>query len=173
VIVDTPAAYSYRLDPRVPDFPDDRPVIIFDGHCVLCSGWANFVLRHDHSAKYRLMAAQSRLGNALYLHWGLDPVDFQTNILLADGIAWMRSEGSIRMMAGLGFPWSLAAGCRVLPLQIRDRLYERVARNRFRLFGRRATCYLPTPEFRDRFLDESAVSPNCETPPPPPRNEAV
>jgi predicted DCC family thiol-disulfide oxidoreductase YuxK len=160
VTVDTRAAFSYRQDPRVPDFPDDRPIIIFDGHCVLCSSWANFVLRHDHSGKYRLLAAQSRLGRALYLHWGLDPVNYQTNILLATGIAWLKSEGSIRMMKGLGFPWSLAAGCRVLPLKIRDRLYELVARNRFRLFGRRETCYVPTPEFRDRFLDESAVSPN-------------
>jgi predicted DCC family thiol-disulfide oxidoreductase YuxK len=156
------AVSSYRQDPTVPDFPDDRPIIIFDGHCVLCSGWANFVLRHDHLGKYRLLAAQSRLGRALYLHWGLDPVNYQTNILLADGVAWLKSEGSIRMMVGLGFPWSVAAGCRVLPIKIRDRLYELVARNRFRLFGRMKTCYVPTPEFRDRFLDESAVvSPNC------------
>jgi predicted DCC family thiol-disulfide oxidoreductase YuxK len=162
VTVDMRAAFSYRQDPTVPGFPDDRPIIIFDGHCVLCSGWANFVLRHDHLGKYRLLAAQSRLGRALYLHWGLDPVNYQTNILLTDGIAWLKSEGSIRMLAGLGFPWSVATGCRVLPLKIRDRLYELVARNRFRIFGRRGTCYVPTPEFRDRFLDESAVvSPNC------------
>jgi predicted DCC family thiol-disulfide oxidoreductase YuxK len=153
------AAFSYRQDPTVPNFPDDRPIIIFDGHCVLCSRWANFVLRHDHGSKYRLLAAQSRLGRALYLHWGLDPVNYQTNILLADGIAWLKSEGSIRMLAGLGFPWSVVACCRVLPLKIRDRLYEFVARNRFRLFGRRETCYVPTPEFRGRFLDESTVVP--------------
>jgi predicted DCC family thiol-disulfide oxidoreductase YuxK len=159
---DMRGAFSYRQDSTVPDFPDARPIIIFDGHCVLCSGWANFVLRHDHLGKYRLLAAQSRLGRALYLHWGLDPVNYQTNVLLADGIAWLKSEGSIRMLAGLGFPWCVAAGCRVLPLKIRDRLYELVARNRFRLFGRRKTCYVPTSEFRDRFLDESAVvPPNC------------
>src|ERR1700730_2973718 len=101
--------YSYRQDATVPHFPDDRPIIIFDGHCVLCSGWANFVLRHDRAGKYRLLAAQSPLGRALYIHLGLDPDDYQTSILLADGVAWLKSEGSIRMAEGLGFPWSTAA----------------------------------------------------------------
>jgi predicted DCC family thiol-disulfide oxidoreductase YuxK len=146
------AAFSYRHDPRVPKFPDDRPIIVFDGHCVLCSGWANFVLHHDRSGKFRLLAAQSPLGRSLYIHWGLDPDDYQTNILLADGIAWFKSEGSIRMAESLGFPWSLAAMFRVLPLSARDWLYGLVARNRFHLFGRREICYLPPVEFRDRFL---------------------
>jgi predicted DCC family thiol-disulfide oxidoreductase YuxK len=146
------APFSYRRDPTVPNFPDDRPIIIFDGHCVLCSGWANFILRHDPSGRYRLLAAQSPLGRAIYGHLGLDPVDYQTNILLTDGIAWLKSEGSIRMAEGLGFPWALAAVFRVIPVVVRDWLYELVARNRFRLFGRRQTCYLPALEFRDRFL---------------------
>jgi predicted DCC family thiol-disulfide oxidoreductase YuxK len=145
-------AFSYRRDPTVPHFPDDRPIIIFDGHCVLCSGWANFVLHHDRSGKYRLLAAQSPLGRALYIHLGLDPDEYQTNILLADGIAWLKSEGSIRMVEGLGFPWSMAATFRVMPLIVRDWLYGLVARHRFHLFGRRKTCYVPTLGFRDRFL---------------------
>src|ERR1700692_1732591 len=140
------AAFSYRQDPTVPVFPDDRPIIIFDGHCVLCSGWANFVLRHDHQGKYRLLAAQSRLRRALYLHWGLDPDDYQTNILLADGFAWLKSEGSIRMAESLRLPWSLAAMFRVMPLSVRGWLYGLVAKNCFRLFGRRETCYLPPVE---------------------------
>ena len=144
--------FSYWQDPAVPNFPDDHPIILFDGHCVLCSGWANFVLRHDHGGKYRLLAAQSTLGRALYIHFGLDPDEYQTNILLADGIPWLKSEGSIRMAEGLGFPWSLVAVFRVLPLPVRDWLYGLLARHRFRLFGRRETCYAPTGAFRDRFL---------------------
>jgi predicted DCC family thiol-disulfide oxidoreductase YuxK len=145
-------AFSYRQDPTVPRFPDDRPIIIFDGHCVLCSGWANFVLHHDRSGKYRLLAAQSPLGRALYIHLGLDPDEYQTNILLADGIAWLKSEGSIRMVEGLGFPWSMAATFRVMPLIVRDWLYGLVAKHRFRLFGRRETCYVPTLGYQKRFL---------------------
>ena len=119
--------YSYREDRRVPPFPDDPPIIIFDGYCTLCSGWAAFVLRHGRAGKFRLLSAQSPLGQALYVHYGLDPQDYETNILIADGVAWFKSEGSIRMAEGLGFPWSLAAVFRVLPRAWRDRLYETVA----------------------------------------------
>ena len=68
--------YSYRRDPMVPRFPDDRPIIIFDGYCAMCSGWARFVLRHDPHGTFRLVPAQSALGRALYIHYGLDPVDY-------------------------------------------------------------------------------------------------
>jgi predicted DCC family thiol-disulfide oxidoreductase YuxK len=146
------AAYSYRHDPAVPKFPDDRPIIIFDGYCAFCSGWAQFVLRHDRHAIYRLLRAQSPLGRALYVHYGLDPEDYQTNILLADGIAWFESEGSIRMAEGLGWPWWLAAGARILPRRSRDRLYAFVARNRLRVFGKLESCYVPKAGDEDRFL---------------------
>lgn len=144
--------YSYRADPAVPEFPDERPIIIFDGYCALCSGWAKFVLRHDHAGKYRLLPAQSPLGRALYVHFGLDPEDYETNILLADGIAWFKSEGSIRMAEGLGLPWSLAGIFRILPRPLRDWLYDGIARNRLRLFGKRTTCYRGDERYRDRFL---------------------
>ena len=144
------APYGYRLDPAVPPFPDEKPVIVFDGTCVLCSGWARFVLRHDRKARYRFLAAQSPLGQALYRHFGADADE--TNMLLEDGTAWFKSEGSIRIAEGLGFPWSLARGLRLLPPRLRDALYGILARNRFRLFGRRESCELPDASVADRFL---------------------
>ena len=144
--------YGYRGDPAVPKFADDRPVIIFDGHCVLCSRSAQFVLRHDGRGVYRLLAAQTPLGRALYVHYGLDPHDYESMILIADGVAWLKSEAVIRIAEGLGLPWSLAAVARVLPRAWRDPLYGVLARNRFRVFGRRDTCYLPDPRHADRFL---------------------
>src|SRR5258708_23565220 len=92
-------AYGYREDPSVPAFPDDRPIIIFDGHCVLCSRFARFVLRHDRRAVFRLMAAQTTVGQALYRHLHLDSVQFETNVLLEGGQAWFKSAG-----ANLEFP---------------------------------------------------------------------
>ena len=136
----------------MPAFPDDRPVIVFDGHCVLCSGWARFVVRHDPAGRFRLLAGQSRLGTALYRHYGLDPVAFETNLLVQDGRAYVQADGLVRMAVGLGAPWSAAALLRVLPPTWQDRLYELLARNRFRLFGRRETCYVPAPAEAGRFL---------------------
>jgi predicted DCC family thiol-disulfide oxidoreductase YuxK len=119
---------------------------------VLCSRSAQFVLRHDRRGIYRLMAAQTSLGHALYVHYGLDPRDYQTMILIADGVPAFRSEAVIRIAQGLGLPWSLAAIVRMLPRAVRDWLYDALARNRFRVFGRRATCFLPDPRDADRFL---------------------
>jgi predicted DCC family thiol-disulfide oxidoreductase YuxK len=144
--------YSYRGDTSVPAFADDKPIIIFDGHCVLCSGWAHFVIQHDPKSKFRLLAAQQPLGHALYLHYGLDPENYETNILIANGTAWFKSEGSIRMFETLGFPWSVMAVFRLLPSTLRDRAYELLARNRFRLFGRHDVCFAPTPDIAARFL---------------------
>jgi predicted DCC family thiol-disulfide oxidoreductase YuxK len=144
--------YSYRNDPGVPEFPDDRPVIIFDGFCSLCSGWAAFVLRHDKRDRFRLLTAQSELGRSLYMHYDLDPQDYETNILIEQGVAWFKSEGSIRMAIGLGWPWRAAVVLRVLPVRFSDWLYDKVARNRLRLFGKKHACYMPAPEDADRFL---------------------
>jgi len=91
--------FSYRDDSAVPTFPDDRPIIIYDGKCRLCSGFVRFVLRHDRSDCFRFIAAQSPLGTALYRHYDLDQVDYETNILLEQGRPWFKSEGSIRMFA--------------------------------------------------------------------------
>src|SRR5579871_6467370 len=146
------ASYSYRADPRVPKFADEHPVIIFDGICVLCSGSAAFVLRYDRQRRFRLLTAQSALGQALYVHYGLDPQDYQTMILIADGVAHFKSEAAIRIAEGLGLPWSLAAAFRVLPGGLRDRLYDRIARNRYRFFGKRERCYVASEADRERFL---------------------
>lgn len=144
--------YSYRRDPAVPAFADDKPIIIFDGRCVLCSGFAQFVLRHDHAHRFRLLAAQTPIGEALYRHFQLDPINYESNLLLQDGRVWLKSESSIRIFALLGFPWQIASWFRLLPLGLRDGLYGVIARNRFRWFGRRESCYVPLPCDADRFI---------------------
>ena len=146
------APYSYRDDAMVPTFPDDRPVIVFDGDCVMCSAFARFVLRHDRRGRYRLLPAQTPLESALYRHYGLDPDDYESNILIEDGRAWLRSEASLRIAQGLGGPWRLIGTLRWLPLSWRDGLYDIAARNRMRWFGRRDVCLLVEPGMEDRFL---------------------
>ena len=144
--------YSYRRDASVPAFADDKAVVVFDGMCVMCSRFAQTILKRDRRGVFRLLAAQSDLGAALYRHYGLDPVAYETNILIEDGQAWFKSEASIRILSRLGLPWSLAVLGRALPLTWRDALYEVVARNRLRWFGVRAQCFVPRAEDADRFL---------------------
>jgi predicted DCC family thiol-disulfide oxidoreductase YuxK len=144
--------YDYRDDPQVPSFPDDHPIIVFDGECAFCSRWVRFALRHDRAATYRFLAAQSTLGSALYRHYGLSPATLESNILIKDGRAYFKAEGSLQAIGGLGLPWSLIAVVRVLPMRLLDRCYDFIAANRINWFGRTASCFVPTPEVRSRFI---------------------
>lgn len=130
-----------------------QAVIVFDGVCVLCSGWVRFLLRHDRRRRYRFAAMQSAAGRALLEGRGLDPDD-PASFLLIDGTrAWTDSDAIRRVLAGLGGAWRLAHALALVPRAVRDPLYRRLARNRYRLFGRRAQCLVPPVEERDRFLD--------------------
>jgi predicted DCC family thiol-disulfide oxidoreductase YuxK len=144
--------YSYVRDPSVPAFADDRPIIIFDGYCALCSGLVSFVLRHDSAATFRLLPAQTALGAALYRHYGLDSVNYETSVLVEGGRVYFKSESAIRMLERLGAPWSAVRILRLTPRAMRDWLYEIVARNRIRWFGRRDACLISAPRYEDRFL---------------------
>ena len=145
-------APSYRSDPAVPAFPDDRPVIIFDGQCALCSGFVGFILKHDRHKRFRLAPAQSKLGAALYAHYAKAGRDYETHMLIENGEASFKSTAAIRMVEILGPPWSLTALARVVASPLRDWVYDRVARNRIFWFGARQTCFTPPPQDVDRFL---------------------
>ncbi|MBB5716485.1 thiol-disulfide oxidoreductase DCC family protein [Sphingomonas aerophila] len=132
---------------------DDRPIILFDALCVLCSANAQFVLRHDRRRRFRLASIQGEAGRALALQHNVDPDDPDTIIIVEPGCIQRDSDAVLAIYDGLGGPWrTLAAAARLVPRALRDSVYRWVARNRYRLFGRRKTCWLPRPEDRDRLL---------------------
>lgn len=148
---DTPL-YSYRNDPAVPAFPDDKPVIVFDGECGFCSAGVQFFLRREDQADYRYLPAQSPLGSALLGHYGFETTDYETALFLENGRAYARSEAILRATAGLGSGWSLARLLLPVPQALRDRIYDWIARNRMRIHGRLNACMVPTPQQASRFL---------------------
>jgi predicted DCC family thiol-disulfide oxidoreductase YuxK len=146
--------YSYRDDVGVPPFPDDKALILFDGVCVLCNGFARFVAKRDGAAQFRFAQAQSELGRALFRHYGLDDIAFETNLLIADGRAYGRLEAFAQILTMLGAPYSAARVLLLLPRRLRNWLYERIARNRYRMFGRYETCPIAGNELvRQRLID--------------------
>lgn len=154
----TRAAYSYRNAPDVPSFPDDKPLIVFDGVCILCSRFVRFVVARDPHAKIRFVSAQSPLGQALFRHYDLATDDFETNLLIADGRAHGKLDAITGVMdllgdGGLGGIWRVALVARLLPRPLRDWLYDRIARNRYGLFGRTETCVVPDASWRGRVLE--------------------
>ena len=128
------------------------PVIVFDAMCILCSANAQFVLKHDRRGRFRLAAMQSHAGAALFEANGVDPGDPDT-IIVVDGDTVLRdSDAVLAIYAGLGWPWKALALLRLIPRALRDPVYRWVARNRTRIFGRRDTCWVPTPEQAKRVL---------------------
>lgn len=145
-------AYSYRDNPNIPDFDDSQPIIVFDGHCALCSNWVQFILRRDPHKRFNFLLAQSPLGEAIYGHYRLKPKDYETNLLIENGHIRAKSDGSLAMFQILGWPWKVAALFRIIPTALRDMIYDLIARNRIKWFGARQSCYLPHDDVKTRFL---------------------
>jgi predicted DCC family thiol-disulfide oxidoreductase YuxK len=129
-----------------------HPIIVFDGECVLCSANAQFVLRRDRAGHFRLASMQSAAGAALYRRFGVDPADPDTMIVVEGDRVLRDSDAVLAIWRGLGWPWKAGAVLGVVPRALRDPLYRWVARNRYRLFGRRDVCWTPHPRWRERIL---------------------
>lgn len=131
----------------------DSAIIVFDGVCVLCNGWVRFLLRHDRNRRYRFAAMQSAPGRELLARHDLDPDDPDSFLLIDRHGAWTDTDAIRRVLAGLGGIWRvLAMLLGLVPRPLRDRAYRVTARNRYRWFGRRAQCLIPTGGQADRFL---------------------
>ena len=131
--------------------PDDI-VLLFDAECVVCSGWVHFVLKWDRDGILRIGAVQSEVGRSLLTYAGLDPDDIDTMLLVERGVPYARSTAVLRACRYFRFPMSLARVGLLVPTFLRDWAYDRVARNRYRLFGKKELCMIPAPEHRARFL---------------------
>ena len=130
----------------------ERDVVVFDGVCHLCSGWVQFLLRHDRTRRYVFAPMQGDTGQRLMREHGIDPNDPSSFLLVRDGRAQTDSGAVIGVVTGLGGAWKLAGILRAVPRALRDPVYRWIARHRYRLLGKRATCYLPSPADAARFL---------------------
>jgi predicted DCC family thiol-disulfide oxidoreductase YuxK len=139
-------------DPALLLAGSEHSLIVFDGVCILCSGFARTITRLDRAGKFRFVTAQSPLGRALFESHGLRTDDFETNLVLIGGKAYTHLDGFIAVMNTLGWPWRAAKLLLVLPLPVRDWLYERIAKNRYALFGKKDSCDIPSPALKERIL---------------------
>ena len=146
---------------------DTRPVILFDGVCNLCNAAVQWVIARDRNARYRFASLQSEAADELLRSAGVSGVaELPDSIALidTDGVH-VRSTAALKIGRGLGFPYSLSAVGWLVPRPFRDAFYRTVARHRYRWFGRRDTCMVPTPDLADRFLDAGeAPDPDALTP---------
>jgi predicted DCC family thiol-disulfide oxidoreductase YuxK len=141
-----------RLPAQLADLP--QPLYFFDGYCVLCSGFVDFCLRHDGDGLLKFASTQSVLGQHVVQVLGLPLATLDRTILLIEHDQFfLRSTAALRALHHLrGWPRWLRPLLK-LPAFVRDPVYDLVARNRYRWFGRRPSCHRPAPHTRDRFID--------------------
>ena len=132
-------------------WPDDD-VILYDGVCVFCSRWIRFVAARDRDRRFRFTAIQSDYGARLARTFGIDLNDPDTNAVIHGGAAYVRSDAALTVLSNLP-GWRWARVLFALPKPLRDAVYNLVAKNRYRIFGKYDACFVPDSEMRARVLE--------------------
>jgi predicted DCC family thiol-disulfide oxidoreductase YuxK len=132
---------------------NENPVILFDGVCNFCNGTVNFVLKQDRKDVFRFAALQSEAGRRLLEKYKLSTEEFDSFVLLDEGKIYKKSAAALRVMNKLPWYWKEVQLFRVIPTPFRDAIYDFIARNRYKWFGKKDQCMIPTLEIKSRFLD--------------------
>lgn len=138
-----------------PPTAGEPPLVLFDGVCNLCNGAVQWILRRDRRARFVFASLQSEAAAAALRAAGQSGPLPDSIVLLDGGKVLVRTDAVIGIARRLGFPWSMAVVFLVVPRFVRDPVYAWVARNRYRWFGKRESCMVPTKELRARFLDHA------------------
>jgi predicted DCC family thiol-disulfide oxidoreductase YuxK len=133
-------------------------LVLYDGVCGLCSRLLQFLLRHDRRDVFRFASLQSRVGQSIVERCGRNPGELTSFYVVADyqtaaSRVLTRSDAALFVAGAFSWPWKTARLMRFVPQGIRDRVYDVVARSRYRVFGRSDLCLPPRPEYRGRFID--------------------
>lgn len=129
-----------------------QPIVLFDGVCGLCNGAVKFIIRRDRNKRFLFAPLQSDIGQELLKRHGLPQTSWQSLALIDNGQAFAKSAAVLRICRLLPGLWPVLYAGVALPSPIRDAIYDWVARNRYRWFGKQDACMMPYPEWRDRFL---------------------
>lgn len=130
-----------------------RPVILFDGVCNLCNASVQFVIRRDPRSIFRFASLQSPVAHALLRQHGLPVDELASIVLVDDDRCYVKSDAALRIARALRWPWPLLGVFTLVPRTVRDRVYEYIARNRYRWFGKQDACSRPAPGMAHRFLE--------------------
>lgn len=130
---------------------ENQPIVLFDGVCNFCDASVNFIISRDRAGVFRFAPLQSDAGRELIEKYSI-PADVDSVILIDNDRAFIHSDAALRIAQRLGGVWKLLSLFRIVPRSIRDWGYKLFAKNRYRLFGKKDSCMMPTPEIRERFL---------------------
>lgn len=145
--------YSYRTDPLVPTFDDALILLVMDGECALCSGAARRIAALDRDDQVRITPANSPLGRAMLLHYDLSPDDPESWLMIRKGRAFGSLDAMMRLGSQLHPALKVMNVMQIFPGSLQDWLYARLARNRYRLFGKDDLCAMPDVDLRRRLIE--------------------
>jgi predicted DCC family thiol-disulfide oxidoreductase YuxK len=126
-------------------------IVLFDGICNFCNGTVNFIIARDRGAYFKFAPLQSETGERLRAKYEIDD-SCDSIVLIEDDLAYTYSDAALRIARSIGGAWAIFYVFIIVPKPIRDFFYRLFARNRYRLFGKKDVCMVPTPEIRERFL---------------------
>ena len=132
----------------------NKTIILFDGVCNLCNGAINFVIDKDKNNNFHFASLQSEFGQALLAHFGRDTADFDSMIVYENGKIRTKSTAALRIAAGLSGGWKFFSVFKIVPTFIRNAVYNLIARNRYKWFGQKNECRIPTPELKAKFVEK-------------------
>lgn len=130
-----------------------HPLLLFDGVCNLCNSSVQFIIKRDPKGTFRFAALQSALGQKELQQYQLKADSLESIVLILDGKVWQRSNAALEIARRLSGLWPALYIFKIIPRFIRDWVYDLIANNRYRWFGRQDQCMIPTPELKSRFLD--------------------
>ena len=131
----------------------DNKIILFDGVCNLCNSSVQYVIKRDKGNVYRFAALQSEIGKKLVEERGIDTSQIDSIILIEPGVAYYtKSTAALKIAQSFGGVWQLASVFEWIPEKIRDWVYDYIAKNRYKWYGRKDACMIPTPELKSKFL---------------------
>ena len=130
---------------------ENNPILLFDGVCNYCNRWVNFIIRHDKKKKFRFAALQSEAGKKLLKQYNITE-DADSAVLIYLGKVYLKSSTGLHILYHLGGIYSLAFVFIIVPAYIRDYYYDIIARNRYKWWGKRNECMIPSQDVKERFL---------------------
>jgi predicted DCC family thiol-disulfide oxidoreductase YuxK len=131
---------------------EEKQIILFDGVCNLCNGSVNFIIDRDSKNNFVFAPLQESRGQALQKQYGLPPEALDSVVLIKEGKVYKKSTAALEIARQLNGWWKALYIFKIVPAFLRDLVYDLVAKNRYRWFGRADQCRLPTPELRARFV---------------------
>ncbi len=133
--------------------PLNNYIVLFDGVCNLCAGSVQFIIKRDRKARFQFASLQSDFGQRLMDQVGIDKTALHSVVLVREGQHFRQSDAALEITRRLDFPWPMFYVFKVIPRFLRDVIYKWISQNRYKFFGKKDSCWIPTPALKERFLD--------------------